>query len=446
MNSIYKIVKSLQTATGSNAKSAILEQNKDNEMLKAYLKAVMDPAISYYISKVPTVSPTGDNVDFSMGHIEGMLYHLADRTLTGKMASNWLANLSACASDDCRELIHLLISRSVGAGVGDTMILKVWPDLFFLPPYMRCSTMTPKIKKHFESLSEFIVQKKADATFGYVVKDEQDGSFICSRAGSIYPQWLTNYMLEKTLEGSRVYVGELMVYKNGYEMSRKVANGIYNSILQGAERIEFAEYDLGMEAWDLLPLEDFKAGLCKTPYSVRFEELRKQSHFAPNIAWIDSQVVTSLREAKEITSKYQLAGMEGSVYKDMSAPWKDHTSQLMVKDKVVFEAEYFVTGIYEGEGKYQGMLGGINVETSDSLLQCNCGSGFDDKQRKEFWNNPELILRKIATLSANDVSESRTSKGVKALSLPIFEEIRLDRVEADSLERVMAQLAAAKGC
>ena len=39
MSDLYTIVKALQNASGSNSKQAILESHKDNEVLKAYLKA-----------------------------------------------------------------------------------------------------------------------------------------------------------------------------------------------------------------------------------------------------------------------------------------------------------------------------------------------------------------------------------------------------------------------
>lgn len=35
---LYEIIKALQAASGSNAKTTILEQHKDNELLKDYLK------------------------------------------------------------------------------------------------------------------------------------------------------------------------------------------------------------------------------------------------------------------------------------------------------------------------------------------------------------------------------------------------------------------------
>lgn len=444
MNTIYKIIKSLQAVSGSKAKSAILEQNKDNEMLKAYLKAVYDPSISYYISKVPTVSPTGDNVDFSMGHIEGILYHLADRTITGKMASNWLANLSACASDDCRELIHLLIGRSVGAGIGDTMILKVWPTLYFIPGYMRCSLFTPKIKKHFESLEEIIIQKKADGTFCYVLDPIMASPKAFSRNGSHYPTWLTErLLLGASVPSNSVFVGELLLVDKdtGLVLDRQTGNGRYNSILKGADESEFEGFDFLMEAWDILPIEDFKAGMCKVPYKKRFEQLKDTTHWGhTNIVPIETHFVKNMEQAYAINSKNLLAGFEGSVVKDGASHWKDHTSPFNVKLKIAFEAEYVVTGTFKGAGKYVGMLGGFYIETSDGLLKSSVGTGFSDAMR----NNPPAQVGDIITVIANDVVSNRASD-IKSLFLPVYSETRLDKSEADSLERVMAQLASAKG-
>jgi len=40
MPTLYEIIKSLQTTQGSNAKQAILDANKNNELLREYMKAV----------------------------------------------------------------------------------------------------------------------------------------------------------------------------------------------------------------------------------------------------------------------------------------------------------------------------------------------------------------------------------------------------------------------
>lgn len=440
MTTLFEIIKSLQSASGNNEKLAILQAHKDDELLKAYLKATYDPAISYYQKAAPKCGFQHSSIDceFGMEDIIFAVETLAGRKLTGTAAIVGLAGHMGALTEEGRKLMSLLISRSVGAGVGDTMILKTWPDLYFIPGYMRCSLMTPKIKKHFESLDKIVVQKKADGSFLYVRKPLGGTATAFTRAGSHYPSWFVERLLVGAPIGSYVLAGELLVYKNGTLLDRSTGNGVLNSILQGSDIPCDADYIFKMEAWDCLGITDFEAGESKTSYDVRLNQLILITTDADNISVIETDWVDSLDDAYEIYSKYTSQGMEGAVIKDAAKGWKDHTSPFNVKLKLAFEAEYVITGMYEGTGKAKGMMGGITIETSDGLLKCNCGSGFSDAQRQD----PPAI-GSIVTIIANDVVSSRGS-ATKSLFLPIYSETRLDKKEADSLARVMEQLEAAK--
>ena len=445
MNSIYKIVKSLQNAKGTLEKSAILGQNKDNEMLKAFLKTCYDPSISFYISKVPTVSPTGDNYDFSMGHIEGMLYHLADRTLTGKTASNWLANLSACASDDCRELIHLLIGRSVGAGVGDTMILKVWPTLYFVPPYCRCSLLDDKAKAKFSKLTEFFLQPKLDGSYLALVTKAGEPPKAITRAGGHYPTRFAE-KLSKGLPDGFVGLGEVEVFRDDKLLPRQEGNGILNSVLKGGNEEDFAEHNFRLTCWDMLTPEEFKDGKSLVPYNFRLQALYNllDEFHSESVFIIPNTKVGGLAEAYKIYSTYTAAGMEGAVMKTMDNVWRDGTSKDMVKMKISFEIDLEITAVIEGTGKAKGMMGAVSVQSREGILQSDVGTGWSDEARKYIWSIREQIIGKILTVKANDIISNRNNSG-KSLFLPVAIEVRYDKSVADSYEHCVAQLNAAKG-
>ena len=74
-----------------------------------------------------------------------------------------------------------------------------------------------------------------------------------------------------------------------------------------------------------------------------------------------------------------------------------------------------ITGVYEGTRQFKGMLGGVYVE--DDL---KVGSGFSVKQRKDWWNNPKLIIGKMITIKAKGVNRHGR------LRQPVFKGIRWD--------------------
>ncbi len=441
--SLYEIVKSLQEAKGSNEKLAILMKNNQNELLRAYLKATYDPALSYYQKKAPKTESIG-KYDFKDDTINAIVNEIASRILTGKNAIYRLTDIIRLHNKEGQELINLLISRSIGSGVGDTMILKAFPGLYFIPPYMRCSLLDAKSKSHFETLKKIYVQKKADGSFLYLVNSDDGDNKGFTRSGNAYPEWFVDKLLDGISgDDSGVFMGEALVVKDGVQLDRKTGNGILNSILSGD--FEGGDYEFIMEAWDHLTVEEFEYGLSNRTYEQRFsavQEILNQDEF--NIRMIETDIVESLADALAISVKYTQAGFEGAILKDPSSPWKDHTSPFNVKVKIKFEADYKIDDIYEGEGKAKGMLGGISFSTSDDLLKCNVGTGFDDDTRKKLWSlGIDYLRNMIITVSANEVITKIGSTTV-SLFLPAFEELRLDKTCADSLERVYEQLEAAK--
>lgn len=449
MSDLYKIIKQLQETQGNNAKLAILRENKDNVLLREYMKAVYDPAINYYITKIPPAKAE-DVADFDLELIHHIVDNIAGRVFTGDRAKQALKSYNAGMSEEGQELLKLLIKRSIGASVGETMVLKTWPGLFFVPPYMRCSLMDDKIKAKFEKESNFFIQLKADGSFAYLYVDSftKDNQVI-TRNGNKYPKALADRLAENLSDG--VYVGELevFVHKTAHDgkyielLDRKTGNGILNSILQGDES-ELDNYEVFMSAWDLLAHEEFEDGESSKLYATRWDELTRSVFTAPYVNEIDTRIVSSLEEAYKVYSEYTVAGKEGAVIKTCTHKWKDGTSKECVKLKIEFEAEYVVTGAYEGEGKAAGMLGGIDCQSSDGKIKFSCGSGFTDEQRKKYWDGS--LTGRVVTIKANDVVTKRDSD-TASLFLPIFVEFRDDKqnVGADSYERVIEQLNACKG-
>lgn len=452
---LYEIIKSIKEAKGSLNKQSIMDSHKENPLLKSYMRAVYDPAISYYQKKLSKdVDSWTGTKEFDQRDIDFMIDEIAARKVTGLAAFASLGGHSSALNKEGRELIKFILDRSIGASVGDTMTLKTWPGLFFTVPYQRCSLMDAKAKERFAKLKKFYVQTKADGSFAYLVK-RLDGSVdVITRQGSTYPQEFAMRLCKDVPEGF-VIVGELEVFERqqvegwgeaGYLLDRKTGNGILNSALKDGDVDD--KYVVKCVAWDMLTQEEFEAGKSSRPYSQRLDDFKISGYtsLTGNISLIPTWEVTSLEEAYKIYTEHTSRGLEGVIASDPDDLWKDGTSKGKIKLKLKFEAEYRCRGVIEGEGKAKGMVGAIQIETEDGLLECNCGTGFSDRQRQEFFDNPSLIVGEVVMLSANDIIQSRDTRKKPALSLPVFEEVRYDKKSqgANTLPEVIAILQAAK--
>ena len=449
--SLYTIIKELQSAVGINAKTAILEANKENVLLKCYLKSVYDPAISYYQSKIPAHgAPQGNKEPFGFIEIDFLRRMLAERTATGDTAKRVLKSLlEGQNSEEDQELISLVIKRSIGAGVGDTMILNVFPELYFIPPYQRCSLMEDKIKAKFEKQEQFYVQLKLDGSFCYLVKEAGKAPEAITRAGSKYPIEFAQKLAQGLPDGF-VVVGELLVYGEiatlGVPLDRKTGNGLLNSILKGGD----VPRNLGFEltAWDCITVDEFKKHKSNIPYHKRLNLLDRVINKCDCVEAVKTEEVISLDEAYDIYSKFTADGKEGAVIKTCDFLWKDGTSKDCIKLKIEFECDLKVVGMTEGTGKAAGMMGSLTLSSSDGKIVTDCGSGYTDDARKAWWSmyTPEDIesYDNIVTIKANDII-SKKGSSVHSMFLPIFLELRHDKKDADSYERCVEQLEAAKG-
>lgn len=445
--SLYKIVKSLQNAQGNLNKQAILMQHKDDKLFKEYMRAVYDVGINYYQKKIPKYKkalPHGSSLIESRLHD---LLPLTEREVTGDAAVKYLFGLFNRDSIEGQELLELIINRSIGASVGDTMVLKTWPDLYFTVPYQRCSLLDAKAKDKFSKLPLMYVQEKCDGSFLYLVKEAGKAPEAITRAGSKYPKEFAQKLAEGVPDGF-VLIGELLVYPHFYSpyapCNRQVGNGMLNSILKGGE-ID-SSFDYKMKAWDCISPEEFKAGRSKMEYMDRLTSLfyMYDCNEPKNVEPLKNKAVKTLEEAYAIYSEFTAQGLEGAVLKTPDFIWKDGTSKDCVKMKVEFEIDLEITHVTEGTGKAVGMMGSVGVKTLEGGLTSDVGTGWSDDMRKYIWEIREDVPGKILALKANDIISKRGSE-TKSLFLPVAIEIRLDKTEADSLEQCEKILASAKG-
>lgn len=108
-----------------------------------------------------------------------------------------------------------------------------------------------------------------------------------------------------------------------------------------------------------------------------------------NIAHL--KAVTQFRVKDEAALKRKLnqmvaAGAEGLMLHEADAPYITGRSDVLLKFKLLYDAEATVVGHTAGRGKYKGKLGALLVETPDGI-RFKLGTGFSDAQRE----NPPKI-------------------------------------------------------
>jgi len=440
---LYNIIKQLQETPSTNEKIAIMEANKDNELFEEYMRLVTCPSVSFYITEktFPVVTKTGTHTfqslraaGYSLGTRE-----LSKRHVTGQAAKNFIIATMEDLDEEHQELYKMLLLKDIRAKIGVTLVNKVWPSLCVDIPYMCCSLPNEKNLKKFKEAETFIVQTKGDGMFASLVVDTNnwyEDASLFTRNGNKFPQWMAEYISEGLNDNQAVYEGELLCFRNDKMLSRKEGNGILNSVMQGSGEIPDG-VSVQYHVWNRLPLEDWKAGVASYEYNVCFSSLVSMLHVSnpKRMCVIHYECCDTLEEAYAFNQQQFTKGLEGSIIKTLTHKWKNGTSNECLKLKIEAEIDLFIYDVVEGKGKAQGMCGALRLRSSCGGLEVDAGTGMTDKQRKQFWEEKDTLIGRVVSIKANDLLSKEGSETM-SLFLPVLIEVRTDKTEADSLERI----------
>ena len=456
MTTVYEILEELSSSNSGNFKLEVLEKYQYNEDLKTFFVLTLDKSINYYIKKIPKYS-TKHTGEVSLKKAMWMIRKLSMRILTGNMAKVFLSKLlTSCTSQDA-EVICRIIKRDANCKVSYAKVNKIWPDLIKLQPCMLCERSTRKNLDHI-NYPAFIQEKSDGLRFymihknGEVTYDSRNGKRI-ELHNALDDQ--VKYMAKHIPYDDFVIDGEGLIIKflhqnlpsSGWKdvpelelfESRQTGNGIFNKGIKHTISKEEAN-GVRVKVWDIIPYDEFYGGKGTTTYKDRITFLNRVLKFHPKeitkIGLSLTKIVKSEEQALKFYKKMLNMGKEGAILKNMDSLWEDKRSKEQVKLKVKKQLEMKVVGTYPHKKK-KGWIGGLTLESSDGIVKVDCGSGLKDKDRKR---DPIYFMNKIIMIESNGLTKDEKRKDDSwSLFLPIYKEIRIDKDEADSYEKIVEE-------
>ncbi|PKG85384.1 DNA ligase [Colwellia sp. 75C3] len=244
----------------------------------------------------------------------------------------------------------------------------------------------PKIQhgvtyKKVPNINQYYVSEKLDGVRGY-----WDGEKLLTRQGNLInsPSWFTQYWPKLPIDG------ELWLDRGKFQA------------LQSCVSKHSAEEDKTISCWKNVRFMMFDLPKNKGDFNKRVHKMQRLLKQVPSpyLAMI-SQV--KLKEISELDNKLNevIAGQgEGLMLHLASAHYKTGRNVALMKLKKHQDAEAIVVGHTKGKGKYQDLLGAIEVKTVDGIA-FKIGSGFSDYQRA----NPPKIGT-IITFKYNGLTDA----------------------------------------
>lgn len=153
---------------------------------------------------------------------------------------------------------------------------------------------------------------------------------------------------------------------------------------------------------------------------------------------IEFKIVDNIQEALKYTSEVMQSGFEGTILKNTHAVFRDGTSPDQLKLKLEIEADVRITGFTPGTGKNSEYFGAITFENDEGTVKGQVGvSSMTEKLRNEIHANRDSMIGKIMEVQFNDLTRARGSD-TWAFSHPRFIELRDDKDETDTLEKILS--------
>jgi len=290
-----------------------------------------------------------------------------------------------------------------------------------------------------------------------IVKKDLKAGISATTINSVFPDLIPAFgaMKAKRFEDKRWDPGLMGSVKLDGLRCQVLGGELYSMNghkLTGLSHIEKAAHGLGdMDSELLIPGKNFQtsSGLIRSynncpdavlcvfdhisqnrPFAARYDHL---TMLASAQGWSTSVLkpttITLVKHNtfKDIEAMYAAfdkilaAGFEGLMLKT-----PDHYYQRgkrtydWMKVKNVLDADLHIEGFFEGQGKYEGQLGGVIVLVNNGV-EVRVGSGFSDQERVDIWNNKEVYLGKVIEVQYHE----ETPDG--SLRHPRFKRFRGDK-------------------
>jgi len=195
-----------------------------------------------------------------------------------------------------------------------------------------------------------------------------------------------------------------------------------------------AATDSVLHLFDFIPLKDFLEGGWDKPQTyrsnlVKYWVLENEDLLKHVTACEWEEVDLSTEEGNkrfvELNKTAVDGGYEGVMIKDVDAPYECKRTHAWLKAKPFIEITLTVVDVEEGTGRNAGRLGAVIVEGEDDgyNYRLNCGSGFTDSQRDEYWTERSSLIGQLIEIRADARTKSQDSD-TYSLRFPRFKTFR----------------------
>lgn len=429
MTKVKEIFAQLQSTNSKLEKQKIIKDNADNQQFTDTLVFLLSPyvltgmserKINKKVGAVRGVIISWENaVEYLSKHNTGTDHDIA-------LIQSFITN----QPEDMQDFYKGLITKSIKLGCDAKTVNSVLGKGFI--PSFEIQLAEKYFEKPNKVVGNFTLTEKLDG-FRLATIIHNDKIEFYSRQGQLVEGLVEveedMKMFCKVNKLHNAFFDGELVAVNCEELS---SDENYKVVTKTA-RTKGIKRGLKYNIFDTLSYEEFMSQNCDTEYYKRRQLLNELSKNV-NLTHINILPVLYNGSDKDMIMEYLNKAREnhkeGIMINLNNGMYEFKRTTNLLKVKVMQDADLKIVDVYEGTGKNKGKLGGIIIEFiyKDNTYRCECGSGFSDDERIDYWKNPEKILNKIATIQYFEISKN--DNGGYGLRFPVWtHRIRDDKTE-----------------
>ena len=415
-----EIIRKLEADNSRLAKEAVIQSAMEEGLDEFFegVKMALDPLVTFGVKQVPSKE---ENEVLSAQGCEWKIFkELADklisRELTGHAARDAIELvMNTATAEQWNMFYRRILIKDLRCGVSEKTVNKIakkFPQ--YSIPTFTCPLAHDSANHEKKMIGKKQIEIKLDGV-RVITIIRGDKVEMFSRNGKQFHNF--GHIIEEIEQVVSQKPAPYDLVLDGEVMS---AN--FQDLMKQVHRKDGKQSDDAvLHLFDMCPLEDFQKGIWNKPQSFRSQAVKAWVEQNTSILkhvqaleWeeVDLSTTEGNKRFVDLNKAAVDGGYEGVMIKDIDAPYECKRTHSWLKAKPFIEITLKVVDVEQGTGRNEGRLGAVIVEGEDDgyNYRLNCGSGFTDAQRDEFWTKRSDLVGQLIEIRADARTKSQDSE------------------------------------
>jgi DNA ligase 1 len=429
----WEIIAQLEQTSARNDKLDILKSIPEGDEFWLGAQYAYDPFINFFIKKLP--NPEYYSTGVKWVTFEKLLLALSNREITGNVAKETvLALAGSCTEEQWLYWYKRILSKDFSAGTAVSTLNNAAPSDHQIKTF-DCQLATDAKKVKTDAMPEdAFIEAKYDGTRALWFIKPGDDTRCFSRNGKEFHNF-------QNIASSLDHIKSFPNFpEDGIVIDSEVISENFQALMKQARRKTDVSFHGTALVFDVMDANEFWSRNVSLPLKDRraiLEDIvayhKSVDPEAPvELSYAEKGVnaKTCQDQIMEMFEEQLQAGFEGIMIKDANSTYNFKRDKSWLKIKPTDTFDLRVVGLEEGKpgSKYEGLLGALVVEgfVDDKFIRCNVGSGLTDDIRREWWDDPNLIMDHIVEIEADSITKAENGEHF-SLRFPRFKCVREDK-------------------